>query len=97
MPGYDYKTECRLTAGVLRWVSNGSVPPRENVAEALAQGVALDVAACDAARDADLSLFLAEYRANPPQLTAEDLHEARNALGAGATMVNVVTGQRWVL
>ena len=93
----NYKEECTLHAGVLRWKSNGAVPPIENVAAAVVQGMAVDVAACDAARDADLRLFLAEYRANPPQPTAEDMVEMRAAFGPGATVVNVVTGQRYTV
>jgi hypothetical protein len=91
----DYATEATYTAGVMRWNSNGRVPPSENVAAAAAAGFPVDVAACDAAREVDLAAFLAEYRRNPPPLTDEVLFEARAAHGPGVTLVNVITGRRF--
>lgn len=80
-----------LADGVLRWTSNDRVPPEDVVALAASLGLAIDVAKCDAARSADLRAFLKGYN---PTVTAEDRFEMRAAFGAGATVVNVLTGQK---
>lgn len=46
------------------------------------------------AYNACLDRDLAEYRANPPVLTNEDLFEMRAAFGPGVTLVDVLTGTR---
>ncbi len=92
---WDYKTECTISnGGVLRWISNGRVPPAENCEEAKAQGLLVSVARCKEARAADDHAFIEAYRKNPPEMTAEDLAEARSVLGAGAVVMNVLTGRR---
>lgn len=44
------------------------------------------------ARDVDTAAFIAEYRANYRGPTAEQRAEARAAFGAGAEVVDVITG-----
>ncbi len=94
----DYTKEATIIDGVIRWNSNDSVPPVEHVEAARQQGFPVNVAKCDAARDADVTAFLAVYRANrakrTPDQIAEERAEARAAHGPGVTLVNVVTGER---
>lgn len=96
------RNDATITDGVIRWNSNGRVPPMDVVAFAahlntigsLHQTVSVDASA--AARDAETSAFLAEYRAaraNGP--TAEERFEARAAFGPGVDLVDVVTGRKW--
>lgn len=80
--------------GVIRWDSNGSVPPADCVKFAAFLGLDVDIAACDAARDEDTRRFLAEYRANDRGPDAEQLSEMRAAFGEGAEVVNIITGRR---
>lgn len=80
-----------LADGVLRWTSNGRVPPEDVVALAASLGLAIDEAKCDAARRADLRAFLKGYN---PVVTDEDRFEMRAAFGAGSTVVNVITGTK---
>lgn len=94
---YDYETECTLVKGVLRWKSNGRVPPAEHCQAAKDAGLDVSVARCKEDRAAEQTRFLAEYRANPPELTDENLAEARNAFGAGAVVVDVLSGRRMKL
>lgn len=85
--------------GIWRWQSNGSVPPEEIMREAKAQGIDIDLAAHDAARDIDITRALAKYRearANlSPELEAEMAFERRAAFGPDVEVVDIVTGTRY--
>jgi hypothetical protein len=85
------------TAEVLRWASNRQCPMDDMLAAWLVLGVITNAQADETskARAVETAEFLAAYRANPPQLTAEDLAEMRAAFGPGETVVNVITGQTW--
>ena len=83
-----------LVDGVLRWVSNGRVPPQDIVALGLHLGMAIDEGKCDAGRSVDLSTFLKGYN---PVVTDEQRHEMRANFGPGATVVNVLTGRKVTL
>lgn len=85
-------TEASMKLGVLRWNSNGGVPPQDVVELADHIGIPVDHAACDSARTADIRAFLQAYRADPPK---PDLGEMRAAFGAGARVTNIITGQSW--
>lgn len=86
------RKDATITNGVIRWNSNGSVPPEDCVALAAHIGLAVNVARCTAERNREIDAFLAEYRRNPPRLSPEDRAEALRELGPDA--VNVVTGRR---
>jgi hypothetical protein len=76
--------------GILHWTSNGNPVPLSTFKEAFAVAPAGQAEACQANTDA----FLAEYRAQDHTPSREDLFEMRAAFGAGATVVNVITGKR---
>jgi hypothetical protein len=86
-------------AEVLRWKSNGQCPMDDMVAAWMVLGriTREQAMATSAARAEETEKLLAAYRANPPQPDAEQLHEMRNAFGPGATVVNVITGQKWTV
>lgn len=84
-----------VTDGVIRWDSNNAVPPQEFLDLFAHVGVEFDMAASQAARDADMDEFLAAYRRNYRGPSDEERAEARAAMGEGAEMVNVITGHRW--
>lgn len=88
-------SEYTVTAGIMRWKSNGSVPPAEYVVKAAATDPAIDVAASAATRDTELRAFLAEYRKNYKGPTAEERAEARAAHGPGHKLTNIITGHKW--
>lgn len=94
----DYAAKATFADGVMRWVSNGSVPPKEHVAEAAARGFVVNVAACDAARDADFKQFMVAYRdrraQRSPEEIAEERFEMRAAFGEGVEVVDVFSGER---
>ena len=52
-----------------------------------------DVAATNAAREAEVAKELESYRANKKPHTAEELAEMRAAFGPGTTVVNILTGE----
>lgn len=94
------KEEATIDAkGVIRWNSNGSVPPEDCVALAAHIGLPINELACNEARDADFAAFMVEYRkrrANrTPEEIAEERAEARAAHGPGVTLVNVLTGEKY--
>lgn len=85
-----------IDAGLIRWVSNGRVPPADVVALAAHIGLEIDTAACTAARDSETADFLAEYRkARAGGPSAEERAEARAAFGPGTDLVDVITGHKW--
>jgi len=89
------RNEATITGGVIRWNSNQQVPPEDCVALAAHIGLPINVAACDAARDADTTAFLAEYRKRPRNDSAEARFERRAAFGPGKTIVDVISGHRY--
>lgn len=56
-----------------------------------------DVAATNAAREAEVAKELESYRANKKPHTAEELAEMRAAFGPGITVVDVLTGEKITL
>lgn len=54
----------------------------------------VNVEATRAAREAEDAVFLAEYRTRCESPSAEELAEMQAAFGAGATVVDVLTGEK---
>lgn len=92
--GRDYTIE----NGVVRWNSNGQVPPRDML-DAIATLEDIDLDACIAAREADNRAFFAEYANARKNMTeeqkAEEAYERRAAFGPGEEVVDVITGERY--
>jgi hypothetical protein len=90
-------TEATVIDGVIRWDANNQVPPADCVALAAHIGLPVDIAKCDGARSADVSIAIATYREARARLTPEQKREEdferRAAFGAGATVVNIITGE----
>ena len=85
--------------GVLRWLSNGNIPP-EDVREFAAHiGMPIDLERCAEARAIQVDESLAAYRLaqvnRTPEQIAEDHMEARAELGPGVALVNIVTGETY--
>ena len=83
----------------VRWNSNNNVP-FDDMLEAFQQLGWITQQERDnsrAARNADTARFLADYRANYRGPSEEELFEARAAFGAGAEVVNVITGDRYTV
>lgn len=75
---------------VLRWKSNDAVVP-----PSVLRDYFLEIpAAQQASYDKETDEFLAEYRRNARPPSEEQLFEMRAAFGPGATVVDVITGQR---
>lgn len=80
--------------GVVRWNSNGSVPPQDILDLWAHLKKPFNLEASVAAREEELTKFLAEYRANARPPSDEEIHEMRAAFGPGIEVVNVITGLR---
>lgn len=90
--GFEYTIDEK---GIVRWVSNGHVPPQESLEQIIADGQDIDIEANNDEREREIMAFLDEYRRNqPPQPSEEELFEMRAAFGTGTTVVNVFTGRR---
>lgn len=91
------RDEATIVDGVVRWNSNGQVPPSDVIDHAVAGGVpGIDVNACELARAADTRAFFAEYRRRQPAVpSAEERAEARAAFGPGVEVVDAISGRRF--
>ena len=98
--GQFYIDETRSEFGPhVRWNSNNNVP-FDDMLEAFQQLGWITQQERDNsrdARDADTARFLADYRKNYRGPSEEELSEARAAFGAGTTVVNVITGDRYTV
>lgn len=111
-PQNPYHREARKLAETFKTaefaIADGRIPvwvlPGENrvVPDDIAKlahylGYPVDLKATEAARDAQTTAFLAEYRraqaARTPEQIAEERFEARAAFGPGVNVVNVFTGE----
>ena len=81
---------------VVRWDSNDRVPPQDILDLWQHLGFIFDMAASQAAHEADTKAFLTEYRANQPaQPSDEERAEARAAFGPGTEVVDFFTGRKF--
>jgi hypothetical protein len=83
--------------GLVRWRSNGAVPPREVLEHAHQGGVeGIDLERCAAVRDAETAAAFEEYRRNQPaEPSAEERAGALAAFGAGVEVVDAISGRRF--
>lgn len=83
--------------GVMRWNSNGRVPPKDVCELAVHVGLPVDLAACDTERkidtDAAIDAYIKAQRDQP--ISAEIRANARAAHGPGVTLVDVISGRRF--
>ena len=80
--------------GAIRWESNGRYLMDDFCEKLEYAGYAFDREATARKRDAQNEESLAQYRRNDRGLSGEALAEARAAFGEGATVVNILTGER---
>lgn len=92
-----FDTEATVTDGVVRWDSNGRVPPASVLEFWRYLEKPFDLDASTAARDHEQAEFLEEYRREaarrPVGTSGEQRAELLAAFGPGATVTNVITGQ----
>lgn len=81
--------------GVMRWNSNGCVPPSDVCELARHVGMPVDLVLSGEARERELGAFLSEYRKRDRHTRAEEVIEARAAHGPGVELVNVITGRKF--
>jgi hypothetical protein len=90
--------EAEVKDGVVRWKSNGSVPPNDVMDLWEYVGKVFDKAKSQEARDKDIDTFAAAYRIKQSELTAEQKSERkanlRAAYGRGTVVVDVLTGEK---
>jgi len=94
-----FKSDATVTDGVVRWNSNGRVPPQEILDLWSFLGKPFDPAKSTEARVAETKQFLADYRTQNAgrKPGEEELAEMRANFGPDARVVNVVTGDRYDL
>jgi hypothetical protein len=95
----QYFEEASDVDGVIRWKSNGKVPPQELI-ELWAYVGLVDqwtFIRSMKTRDAEQSASLKKYAEANQGYSQEQLFEMRAAFGAGATVVNAITGEKITL
>lgn len=80
--------------GAIKWKSNGRYLMDDFCEKLEYAGYAFSREATAKKRDAQNAESLAEYRRNSRGLSGEELAEARAAFGEGATVVNILTGEK---
>jgi hypothetical protein len=84
--------------GIHRWRDSGQIPSKE-ILKHLSLS-AEDMLRHNAARDADLDAFAAEYQRRQAQRTPEEIAvqraEARAAHGPRVELVNIFTGEHYI-
>lgn len=93
----EFFTNATVVAGIVRWDTNGNIPPKDILALWDSLGFEFDYDATVAQRDADRAAFLAKYRASYTGPSAEERAEMRAEFGEGETVVNVITGTKITL
>lgn len=83
-------SETYTVNGALHWKSNNAPVPLDVFRDGFAEAPAGQKAAVSA----HTSAALAAYRAQDPEMSSEAKAEARSVHGAGAVVVNVLTGRR---
>ena len=92
-----FASNASVTDGVLRWKSNGSVPPQDCLDAFVEAGLGskFDMEATSQTRRKEEDASLADYRRRMANHvpSEEELFEMRAAFGPGAMVVNVITGK----
>ena len=79
---------------IIRWVSNDRVIPKDIMDKLVWPHKALMNEARDEQTRATLEAYITSQAERTPDQTAEEEYEMRAAFGAGAKVVNVITGKR---
>lgn len=98
----DYVEEAKIKAdvdsnGAIRWKNNGNYLMDDYCEVLEYAGYPFSREATKAERDSQVAEQLADYRANPPMMTDEEIEEMRAAFGNGTSVVDVISGQQILL
>jgi len=93
----QFDTDTYKDAGVVRWRSNGVVPPQEVLDFWKHIGKRFNMAKSVAARSRETKEFLKSYRENQKPSTGEQLVEMRGAFNKGTAVVDVISGRKILL
>ena len=99
---HDYVEEAKVKTdvdsnGAIRWKSNGNYLMDDYCEVLEYAGYPFSREATQIARDAQVAEQLADYRANPPMMTDENIAEMRAAFGDGTIVRDVITGKKYKL
>ena len=84
-----------VTDGVVRWKSNGNVPPSDCLDDLSSAGLKFDRQKTDQAAGDDLQRLFEEARKWPRNDSPEAQFERLAAFGPGQEIVDVLTGHRY--
>lgn len=93
----DFDTSASVdAAGIVRWRSNGAIPPADVLEFWRHLGKVFDHDASQALRQSEQAAFLDQYRRINAgrQRSDEEMFELRAAFGEGAEVVDVITRDR---
>lgn len=91
-----FAEDATVTDGIPRWKSNYAVPPQDILKFWAYMGLPFDLSKAEAAREQEAREVIEQYiaRMKGRQRTPEELFEMRAAFGPGATVVDVITGDK---
>lgn len=92
----EFDTRTTINDGVVRWISNNNIPPNDILEFWNYLGKDFDYNKTIETSKEETKKFFEEYRQtiklrNP---SSEDLAEMKAAFGPGATVVNIITGEK---
>ena len=79
--------------GVVRWKSNGEVPPQDVLEIWADAGFSFDFDESNKVREKEFAQFVKRYRKVNKGPSAEDKSEMRASFGPGTKVVNIITGR----
>lgn len=89
-----FRNQAYVVDGVVRWKSNDRIPHDDMLEKMEYIGCEFDRIKSNEVRDQEVAVELAELRKQKYTPSEEELNEMRAAFGAGATVVNVLTGEK---
>lgn len=92
----EFDTETTKEHGVIRWKSNGAIPPKDILEFWKHIGKEFDYELCIETQDKENAEFLKQYREREANRkpSQEEMFEMEAAFGKGATVVNAITGRK---
>jgi hypothetical protein len=90
-------TDATVVYGIVRWDTNGSIPPKDILALWDSLGFEFDYDATLAASKKDFEEAMDRYCATYTGPAEEELFEMRAAFGPGETVVDLITGAKITL
>lgn len=89
-----FHTDVFIENGVVRWISNKNIPPEDILEFWNYIGFDFDYELSKKVAEKETAAAIEDYKKNRKALSAEELYEMEAAFGEGATVIDVISGQK---